>query len=166
MKVFKEEQRFTQLWLHLIMALTTIGSIIILYKEWINNVDKSFSENKSYLIPIIIIIFTHLLIYKAKLSTKIDEIGIHYQFIPFQFSYRKISWENIEKIYIRNYSPILEYGGWGLRYTFNKKRGNAVNISGNIGIQIELKNGKRLLIGIQKKEDVKRILETYKSKIS
>jgi uncharacterized protein YlzI (FlbEa/FlbD family) len=58
-----------------------------------------------------------------------------------------------------------EYGGWGLRYSFNKKRGNAINVSGDIGIQLTLTNGKKLLIGTQKKEAVNRVLKTYNLKL-
>ncbi|WP_232771629.1 hypothetical protein [Tenacibaculum sp. Bg11-29] len=97
MKVFKEEQRFTQTWLHIVMTITAIlPTVIIINKEWIGNVDKSLTANKSSLGSIILIILVHLLIYKATLKTKIDEIGIHYKFIPFHFNDRKISWKVID----------------------------------------------------------------------
>ncbi|MGK0329715.1 MAG: hypothetical protein ACJAXF_003214, partial [Polaribacter sp.] len=67
----------------------------------------------------------------------------------------------------RTYLPISEFGGWGLRggFFFNKGKEKAVNISGNIGIQLILKSGKKLLIGTQKESEAKSVLETYKSKI-
>ena len=166
MKVFKEEQRFKQIWLHILLAITFVTTILIVAKEWSTNNDQSVSANLSSLISIISLILVHLLIYFSNLKTKIDERGIHYQFFPFHFSIKTILWVDIKNIYPRDYNPISEYGGWGLRYTFNKKRGNAINVSGDIGIQLELKNGKKFLIGTQKKEEVKRVLETYKHKIS
>ena len=36
---------------------------------------------------------------------------------------------------------------------------------GNIGLQIDLKNGKKILIGTQKKEDMQRVIDKYKNKI-
>jgi hypothetical protein len=108
-----------------------------------------------------------LLIFFMKLSTRIDEEGIQYQFYPFHFSMKKISWDKIEKVGVRTYLPISEFGGWGLRggFFFNKGKEKAVNISGNIGIQLILKSGKKLLIGTQKESEAKSVLETYKSKI-
>jgi hypothetical protein len=102
-----------------------------------------------------------------KLSTRIDEEGIQYQFYPFHFSMKKISWDKIEKVAVRTYLPMSEFGGWGLRggFFFNKCKEKAVNISGNIGIKLILKSGKKLLIGTQKESEAKSVLETYKSKI-
>ena len=47
----------------------------------------------------------------------------------------------------RQYKPIREYGGWGIRYG---RGGKAYNVSGNKAVQLVLKNGKRLLIGSQR----------------
>ena len=164
MRVFNEEQKITKGSMHMLLTIGAIIPTFIIIKEWINATDKSISANLSSFIAILIIILVHIFIYSAKLKTRIDEFGIHYQFFPFHFSYKKIAWTAIENRYIRSYSPISEYCGWGLRYTFSKKKGNALNVSGNIGIQIELKNGKKLLIGTNKKEEAKRVLATYKNK--
>jgi len=58
---------------------------------------------------------------------------------------------------VRKYSPIGEYGGWGYRVA-GKRSGVAYNISGNMGIQIELKNGKKILLGTRKPEEAKEAL--------
>jgi len=84
------------------------------------------------------------------LDTIIDKDGIHYRWFPFQREYKQLNWDVIEKAYIREYRPIYEYGGWGIRGGFH---GKAYNVSGNIGIQIEFKDGKRLLIGTSKKDE-------------
>jgi len=136
--------------------LVPVGLII---KEYIK--DNTSMTTNEFLGSLIGIIASVLLIFIFKLSTRIDEKGIHYQFFPFHFSMKTLLWSEITKAEIRTYDPIGEYGGWGLRYSFNKKKGNAVNVSGDIGIQLTLKNGKKLLIGTQKKEAVSRVLKTY-----
>ncbi|APG66435.1 hypothetical protein LPB136_06055 [Tenacibaculum todarodis] len=80
---------------------------------------------------------------------------------------RNIPWKEIEKAHVRTYDPITEYGGWGLKggAFWNKKNGKAINISGDIGIQLELKNGKKLLIGTQKENEANQVLKTYQDKI-
>ena len=45
------------------------------------------------------------------------------------------------------------------------RKGKALNIKGNIGIQIIFKNGKKLLLGTQKQNEAKMVIETYKDKI-
>lgn len=76
---------------------------------------------------------------------------------------KHIAWHEIESISVRKYHPIREYGGWGYRTGFGKKSG-AMNVKGNIGIQIVLKNNKKLLIGTQKERDAKSVLHSYSHK--
>ncbi|EAR12449.1 hypothetical protein PI23P_07485 [Polaribacter irgensii 23-P] len=80
---------------------------------------------------------------------------------------KHIQWQEIETAHVRNYNPIGEYSGWGIKggLLWNKEKGKYVNISGAIGIQLVLKNGKKLLIGTQKKEEVNNVLKNYQKKI-
>lgn len=64
----------------------------------------------------------------------------------------------MKKVYVRKYLPLREYGGWGLRWGIFGS-GTAYNISGNMGIQLVLQNGKKILVGTQKAEECRRILE-------
>lgn len=63
----------------------------------------------------------------------------------------------MEKCYVRTYSPIREYGGWGFRQALGEK-GKAYNVKGNKGIQIQLKTGKNILIGTQKEKDAQQVI--------
>ena len=57
---------------------------------------------------------------------------------------------------MRTYNPIREYGGWGIRYGLKSK---AYNVHGNHGVQLELLNRKRLLIGSQRSEEFANALD-------
>ena len=164
MKVFKEEQRFTQTWLIIVLSISVLVPIGIILNEFTKE-DANMSPNEASLI-IFLMITCILPVFFFKLKTRIDEKGIHYQFLPFHFSSRTILWVDISKVYVRTYDPIGEFGGWGLKggFPFYKKNGKAINVSGNIGIQLVLKNEKKLLIGTQKKSDVERVLKTYINK--
>ena len=159
MRIFKEEQRFTQTWLIVIIVISLIVPLAIILKE----IDKlSTSE---IIISIGTIILASGLIFLFKLTTRIDEKGIHYKFFPFHLKFKTVFWNDIENAYIRTYNAISEYGGWGIRggTLWYKAKGKAINISGNIGIQLELKDGKKLLIGTNKKEQAQDVLSTYKT---
>lgn len=98
------------------------------------------------------------------MDTEIREDGIYYQFFPFQLKMKKIAFDDIEKIYLRKYKPIMEYGGWGYKFGLFGK-GWAINIAGNKGIQIEFKDSKKrkFLIGTQKSEEVEAVLGKLKN---
>jgi hypothetical protein len=165
MKIFKEEQRFTQTWLIVILAVSSIVPIAIITQEYLKENTKMTTN--TFVLTLVGLIVSIGFIFFFKLKTRIDEKGIHYQFFPFHLKLKTISWKEISKTYVRNYDPIGEYGGWGLKggAFWNKKKGKCINISGDIGIQLELKNGKKILIGTKKKSEANRVLETYKNKI-
>ena len=52
---------------------------------------------------------------------------------------------------MRIYRSFREYGGHGIRYG---SKGKAYTVSGDRGVQIELLNGKQLLIGSQRAEEL------------
>jgi hypothetical protein len=166
MKIFIEEQRFTQLWFHLLLAISFVVPFVLVTKEFIQSNDKDAAIELYVVIGSILIVYG--LVVSLKLKTRIDEMGIQYRFIPFHFSDRLIAWNDISKCYVRKYNPIVEYGGWGLKggKLWNKRKGIAYNVRGNIGLQLVLKNGKKILIGTQKENELRRTLETYQNKIT
>lgn len=165
MKIFIEEQRFNQPWLIILILISLLVPIGIIIKTYMED-PNSFSTLE--LLSIIgSIIMASSILFLFKLSTRIDEKGIHYQFFPFHWKYKTITWNAIDKAYVRTYNPLREYGGWGIRGTAiwnTSSKGKALNVSGDIGIQITLKNGKNLLIGTQKEENAKSTIATYKLK--
>lgn len=156
MKVFKEEQRFTQTWLILILAISIIVPISVIIKKYLE--ENTTITTKELAVTFVVILVTTSILFIFNLTTKIDEIGIHYQFFPFHFSLKTIYWKELSKASVRTYNPISEYRGWGLK-------GKAINVSGDIGIQLKYKKGKKLLIGTQKRKEAIQVLETYKNKI-
>ncbi|MBM1107948.1 hypothetical protein JQC67_17465 [Aurantibacter crassamenti] len=157
MRVFNEVQRFKQWWLWL-MLLAILS--FLLYDFF--TVEKSEENSIALFIGIFTIIPVVLLFVTMKLKTTINEIGVHYQFKPFQFSNRTIRWSEIEECYLRTYKPISEYGGWGLRGT--SRNNKAYNVSGNKGIQIVLKTKDKILVGTQKEKDAQQIIHRYFNK--
>ena len=158
--VFAERQRFKQWWLWLI--LLGIGAVLIfrLYTQ-IDLIEQSNDlpeSEKAFFFSLGLLASIALLFAFARLDTRIQRDGVYVRFLPFHFSFRHYPWEKISKAYVRKYNPIAEYGGWGLRLGLFGK-GKAFNVSGNIGLQLEFSNGKKLLIGTKKPEDLKRILE-------
>lgn len=164
---FSEEQRFSKkLVLPLVILITafTVGLMcwgniqqLILGKPFGNHPVSDTSLLISSIFIFIFIILMDWLLLKVKLVTEINSDTIRYRFYPFILRDRYLYWQDIEKSYIRQYKPLKEYGGWGIRFGHN---GKALNIKGNNGLQLELKNGKKLLIGTQKPEELEELLIT------
>jgi hypothetical protein len=89
--------------------------------------------------------------FALNLETKIDQAGIKIR--AFLFIKKEIKWENITKAEVLDYGFI---GGWGIRFT--QKYGTAYNTKGKIGLALQLKNGKKLLIGTQRGPEIEKIL--------
>lgn len=161
MKVFLEEQKFTQplVIIGLSVAFIVTGSSIII--NWESFLTGSIGEKFGTIIGLLIVLLIGLLFTILKLKTRVDEKGIQYQFSPFQSTYKIIKWENLSKCSIRKYNALLEYGGWGIKFSFSKKRGKAFTTKGSIGLQLELIDGSKLLIGTQKEEELQRVINTY-----
>lgn len=149
--VFYEKQRFRQWWLWLIIIIV-IGFIIYNYIE-----NRQYFSMGEIIGSFAVSILIFILFFIIKFETKIDELGIRVRLFPFHLQFKYFPWKTIQKAYIREYSPIGEYGGWGLRMGLFGK-GKAYNISGNFGLQIVFKDGRKLLIGTQKSEEMERFL--------
>jgi len=76
---------------------------------------------------------------------------LHISFFPFHFRDQQIGWEEIERYEVVKYSPLLEFGGWGIRFN---RRGKAFNVSGNKGLRLYLKSGRIILIGTQRDKEL------------
>jgi len=148
-ETFTERQRFTQWWLWVLIGSLGAFAIYAVISQLIFNqtVGNNPMSNSSLLFFFIFVIAFVVFFYKIELRTKIDDKGIHLHFYPF---FKSIYlWSSIEKI------DFVRYGfvGYGIR--FGGKYGTVYNIKGNRGFAIQLKDGKKYLIGSQETEKIK-----------
>ena len=90
-----------------------------------------------------------------KLKTRVSKKGLHYQFFPIHIKEKVILFEDMESFKARTYSPMKEFGGWGIRYGFESK---AYNVSGDQGVQIVLKNERKVLFGSQNHKQLEKAM--------
>jgi len=148
--MFSETQRFTQWWLWLIL-IGSWGSL--LYALATAPPQSTISSIISYGLGLLL----PLLFWQMKLTTHIEAEGIYVRFFPFHFKEKFYAWDSISACYVRNYSPLKEYGGWGIKYSFNGN-GLVYNVAGSVGLQLNFKDGEPVLIGTQKGEEIKQLL--------
>lgn len=158
--LFKEKQRFRQWWIFLILIGVDGLFLFGVFTQVMGGQpfgDKPMSDTGLLTITGFLLLLT-LLFISFRLDTIIREDGIYVRFFPFHLKFKYFPWENLAKTYVRSYSPIAEYGGWGLRLGIFGK-GRAYNVSGSKGLQLEFSDGKRLLIGTRKPDELKKALD-------
>jgi hypothetical protein len=158
---FKEEQRFTQPWMWIIMIVSlSVGIIPIVAGLYVQIIEgRPFGDKPASTQTLIIIFFVMSsisaaviwLFWKTRLITEVKPDGIYLKFPPFFFKEKKIFADSIVTYKVRKYKAIREYGGWGVRFGI-RSFARAYNVKGNIGLQLVLKDDKRLLIGTQRRE--------------
>jgi hypothetical protein len=153
--LFTERQRFKQWWLWLILLGVNGLFLFGVFKQVLGGQQfgsKPMSDTGLLIATGLTILLT-LLFVNFRLETHIKKDGIYVRFFPFHISFKHYTWDTLTKSYVRQYSAITEYGGWGLRFGLFGK-GTAYNVSGDKGLQLEFKTNKRLLIGTNKANEL------------
>ena len=87
----------------------------------------------------------------ANLRTEVRDDGLYIRYRPFHFSFHRVPLQDVVQVQAVTYSPLREYGGWGIRYT---RRGKAYNPMGNRGVKLDYRDGRHLLIGSQRPDEL------------
>lgn len=119
--------------------------------------DQTFGQERSSSIILIVAfsfyLFILIFIRSITLTTKIDQKGIDVRYFP--LLRKKFTWDKIDNIKVLQY----KFVGYGIR--FSSQYGTCYNTKGNKGIALQLKSGKKYLIGTQDSEKVKSIIQKY-----
>ncbi len=161
MVVFREEQRFTQGWLWILLlgglamslgaSLHTLAAISRRHCA----VPPSFWLSLAF--PSVFMLAIVTIFALTRMVTEVRADGVSVAFRPLQFRPKFIYYSEIVNHQAVAYRPILEYGGWGIR---RGRTGYAHNVSGNRGLLLTLTNGKTFLIGSQQPERLKAAVDS------
>ena len=157
--LYKETQRFRQWWIWLLLLGVNALSVFSLIQQVIlhKTVGQNPMSDEGVIFTAIAVFLISTSLFFLRLDTTITADKINVRFFP--FVKKEFFWSEIEEVEVRQYRPVLEYGGWGIR-GFGANR--ALNVSGNMGLQLVLKNGKKLLIGTQNAEELKSVIQRLK----
>lgn len=157
--IFIEEQSFNR---KLFIAVPIVLFLICFYGIFQQQILKipfgnnPVSSTTLFFISIIPIGILYLM-QKIEMITKVYSSGISVKIKPFFLKEKYISFDDIEQMYAREYK-FREYGGSGLRFG---KSGFAYNMGGNMGFQIIMNNGKKILIGSKRPLEIERVIKKY-----
>jgi hypothetical protein len=144
------DRKGTRILFQVVIGLLLLGYILIYFIT--RREDKK--EYLGLITAVILAVSIVFLFTRAKLVTRVRTDGIYVSFQPLQAP-AFFPWENISNIYLRQYDPIREYGGWGVRIG---PSGKALIVSGKTGLQLVLKDNTRILIGTDNPDQLAEIL--------
>jgi hypothetical protein len=157
---FQEVQRFRQPALVVFLILLNVGGMVVVFGRiffgW-PMFETRWSDLQLLLFWLPLPLLT-LFLMSIRLETQITDTEVKGRLWPFHLSWKVFPYKDLQSAEIRQYSPILEYGGWGWRLSIIG-RGIAWNIAGNQGLQLVFHNGRKLLIGTQKPEALQAALK-------
>jgi hypothetical protein len=90
------------------------------------------------------------LITALRLRVQVDAAGVLVRYHPFLV--RRIGFAEIRSCAAARYRPILDYGGWGVRWS--PTRGWVYSVAGDQGVLLQLRNGRSLMIGTRRAEEL------------
>jgi len=134
---FREVQHFRQKWIVAVIITITLLMWYVATVQLLFNRPFGTNPAPDFMLIIFWIIFGigfPLFFFYLRLITEVRDDGIYLKFVPFNRRFIRIGFEEIDKHELRTYRPIVEYGGWGIKYSSHG-------------------NGKRVLIGTQRGEE-------------
>lgn len=164
--LFYEEERFNQKWNLFLITPICVGFILFqlysLYSQlvWKKPVGSDpLSDTWLIVMSFVVIplmIFLIWLFSVTKLIVQIDSEKIFIRFHP--LVKREIPISDIASFEIKEFNPIIDFGGWGLRYSILLKTTGYI-MKGKVGVHIHLKNGKNLLISSERANELYRVIK-------
>ena len=131
---FREVQRFRQRWLWTLLGGVALLMLVLGPISWGG---------------LIVIGAIAAFLYNLRLQTEVRADGIYFKMWPLHWSFRRIPRSEVKRYEAKQYKPLREFGGWGIRWAPGKL---AYNVRGNQGVWIERTNGRAILVGSQNPE--------------
>ncbi len=158
--IFRESQKFGRFSLWMTAGITIIGLAIVAIYLGIRQfglIDATSGQVQhtipAWAVVLLVAIFVGVawLMHASRLVTEVRSSGLYIQFFPFHFSFRRIDLHDLTGVEAKEYRPLMDYGGWGIR---SGSAGKAYNVSGNRGVKLNFRSSTSLLIGSQRAEDL------------
>jgi hypothetical protein len=158
--LFYEEKQFLR---SNSMIWFAIAGLLVTFLALVLNFSANDNDWTGILILSIVILSIVPLLLLASIHLRIEKEGIYIRYFPFHFKPLFFNWSEIDYFELRKYNPLNEYGGWGLKGT---KKNRAYNVSGDMGLQLTLKSGRKILVGTVNPQKLEVALLEIRSKMN
>jgi hypothetical protein len=148
--IFREVQRFSQIWLWVVVAgLAAILWRLAFKHHLLRPPFGGHSKNDLVILCLWLClgVVLPLFLLWCRMITEVRRDGVYVRFIPFHRTFQRIPFADFNRYEMRVYNPMAEFGGWGIRHG---REGRAYNIAGNHGIEFTFIDRSKLLVGSQR----------------
>lgn len=152
---FIEKQFFSP-----VLRVIIIAAVVLISAFSI--VNRSDINSSPHFIPMIICVVISLFVFSMNLTFKIENNTFMYKLSPIHRKWRSIDISTITEASAITYRPIIDYGGWGIRY--GAKGEWAFNMRGNKGVRVKTNDGKSIMFGSQKSEELAGLINKLMNK--
>lgn len=151
-----EERSGWSWWVHLLIMTTFFAAVFPLIEMGKGNVGGGADSMPVWAAALCLLLgfgipfFLYLLM--GQLRTRVTTLGLDIRWGYSEIIKKRIPFEEIQEAEAVTYSPMGEFGGWGIRVGRNKKR--AWNIRGNRAVLLHLRDGTRFYLGSDRPERI------------
>lgn len=144
--LYRETQYFAP-WVYCLLALSFVGAGVALATE------RPPFPGAAAVVAALVISGIFLFV-GMRLEIEVRTGGLYVRLFP--FSWRRINLDSYTAHKVVTYRPIVDYGGWGIRFV---RKGRAYNARGSRGVRIEFADGSHILLGSQKPHELAEALD-------
>lgn len=156
--IYREVQRFRHvgLWL-LLSALPGFALYLFVQQILLGHPvgDRPMSDTGAWIIIGLLCSLTALFV-MLHLKVEVDSTGVSLRYFP--FLRRRYLFSDIRQVEACTYQPLRDFGGWGIR---RGNQGWAYTVSGKEGVALTLTDGKWLLIGSRRAQELAKIIQSH-----
>jgi hypothetical protein len=144
---FQESQSFRLRHLKYVLAAPPAALLFVTLRQvvWRHPWQHPALTNGELLFQTSLLILIYLRLLTVRLVTELraGELSVSLRGL---WRKRTISMDRVRKARVVQYDPVHDFGGYGMR---SGKRGQAYIASGDRGVELELRDGRKILIGSQ-----------------
>jgi len=151
--IYREVQRFRQWFLYLPVLIVTVAVWWQFAEQVVLGRSTAEEPVPTWLAWVLAIVFglgTPAFLLTLRLVTEVRPGVLRIRLFP--VSKVEIPTAHILEAAVRHYSPLKEYGGWGVR--ISRTHGRAYNAYGSLGVQLLVEGRGPVLIGSQRPEEL------------
>ena len=161
---FTEKQYSRQPLFLVVIGAITLGAWAVFVQQIVRGKPVGENPMSDWGVVVVAILFglgLPALLLMMHVRTTVGEDRVVIEVRP--FTRREILADDIVRFGQRPVNPVREYGGWGIRGY--RKSNRAYLMSGNTGVQLELANGDRVLIGSNRPDELETAIAVMKDAV-
>jgi hypothetical protein len=143
---FEEIQAMPKAW----TLLSILPGLLLMFGALREGVAEGVVPLPLVLLAVALTLIFGLWFRRLRLITEVDDntVTLRYQGL---FKTRTVPIPTVRSARARTYRPLLEYGGWGIKFGL---KGWVYNVSGKEGVQLELDGARPLMVGSRRAEEL------------